>query len=323
MTSYMPADSGTSEAWAGLLSYQLGIVTAAQALEHGITRQAVWSRLKSGRWQRVHRGVFATFSGPLPWASLLAAAVLRAGRGATASHATAAYVHGFSGNRSDLLHLTIPAERRVTSTIDGVRLHYAHRLPQSRHPARWPPVTKVEDTVLDLVDIATTAREVARWVTSACQHRCTAPVRLADALGRRKKIRWRPLLESMLLDVEAGAQSPLELQHLRAVERAHRLPRGARQRRVAGARVIWIDVDYDAYDTRVELDGRVGHTMDGAFRDRHRDNHATVDGRATLRYGHAEIFGEPCGVAAQQAQVLRDRGWNGWPRPCGPDCAIS
>ncbi|WP_211239514.1 hypothetical protein [Jiangella gansuensis] len=174
--------------------------------------------------------------------------------------------------------------------------------------------------MLDLVDATTRPREVETWVTAACQRRRTTPERLADALGRRKKIRWRPMLESMLSDVAAGAQSPLELRHLRAVERAHGLPTARRQRRVAGGRVIWVDVDHDEFAIRIELDGRVGHADEGRFRDRHRDNRATVDGRATLRYGHADVFGTPCEVAAEQARVLAARGWEGSPRPCGRDC---
>lgn len=128
------------------------------------------------------------------------------------------------------------------------------------------------------------------------------------------------MLESMLSDVTDGAQSPLELRHLRAVERAHGLPRGQRQRRVSGGRVVWVDVDYDRYTLRVELDGRIGHVGEGRFRDRHRDNRATAHGWATLRHGHADLFCDPCAVAAEQGRVLEDRGWKGQPRACGPRC---
>lgn len=159
-------------------------------------------------------------------------------------------------------------------------------------------------------------------MTAACQRRTTTPERLAVALARRKKIRWRPMVEAMLTGVAEGAQSPLELRHLRRVERAHGLPTGCRQRRVAGHRVIWIDVDYAEQRVRVELDGRAGHVGEGRFRDHHRDNRATVDGHATLRYGHADVFGNPCGVAAEQARVLRARGWPGRPRSCGPSCRV-
>jgi hypothetical protein len=130
------------------------------------------------------------------------------------------------------------------------------------------------------------------------------------------------MVEAMLVDVAVGAQSPLELVYLRDVERAHGLPRGDRQVRVAGRRVIWIDVDYDGFATRVELDGRLGHQGEGRFRDRRRDNRAVVGGIWSLRYGFAETFGSPCEVAIEVALVLRERGWAGWPRPCGPACPL-
>ena len=42
----------------------------------------------------------------------------------------------------------------------------------------------------------------------------------------------------------------------------------------------------------------------GPFRDMRRDNSATTDGLATLRYGYRDVFGSPCEVAAQVAENL-------------------
>ncbi|WP_051425854.1 type IV toxin-antitoxin system AbiEi family antitoxin domain-containing protein [Jiangella gansuensis] len=303
-----------------IAAVQCGVVSHAQALAADLTTHRIDWLIASGRWRRLHRGVYAMFTGPLTLESRVWAAILRAGRGAVASHRTAAFLDGLCDDPGPLIHVTAPADRHVTGKIDGVQVHYAHRLARTRHPAASPPRTRAEETVLDLVDVAPHPCEVETWVTAACQRRRTTPERLAAALGLRKKIRWRPILEAMLTDVAHGAQSPLELRHLRRVERAHGLPAGSRQRRVAGHRVIWIDVDYERYGVRVELDGRVGHVGEGRFRDRRRDNRATVDGHATLRYGHADVFGDPCGVAAEQARVLRARGWTGAVLACGPDC---
>lgn len=289
----------------------------------GVSIAAAWERVRAGRWQRPHRGVYALYSGALDREAAIWAAVLRGGPGAVASHQTAAELDGLSDQASDPIHVTVGADRRVRGDIDGVRIHYAHRLPMTRHPARLPPRTRVEDTVLDLLDVAPTAREGTDWILRSIRQRRTTVERLAAALARRKKIKWRQLAEAMLVDVAQGAHSMLEVQHLRRVERAHELPRGERQRRVAGSRVIWIDVDYDEFATRVELDGRVGHQGEGAFRDRRRDNHGAVGGRWTLRYGYAEVFGSSCDVAAEQSVVLRDRGWSGEPVPCGPACTLS
>ncbi len=303
-----------------IASAQAGMISRHQALGAGLTKGHVEWLLHAQRWQRVHTGVFATFTGELTFESRLWAAILRAGRGAVASHRTAAYLDGVCDDPGPVIELTVPADRHIRNSIAGVRIHYAHRLARTRHPARLPPRTRTEDTILDLIDTTRHARDVEGWVTNACQRRRTKPSKLAEALGRRKKIRWRAMLESMLTEVAAGAESPLELQHLRRVERAHGLPAGRRQRRVTGQRVIWVDVDHDEFTLRIELDGRTGHADEGPFRDRRRDNRTTAEGRATLRYGHADIFGDPCGVASEQARVLGARGWTGTLQQCGSRC---
>ncbi|WP_207782724.1 type IV toxin-antitoxin system AbiEi family antitoxin domain-containing protein [Phytoactinopolyspora limicola] len=319
---FVPPDARNQGTLAELLRLQHGVVHRVQLAEHGITDEQLSWCVESGRWQRIHRGVVATFTGPLTYDAWVWAAIVRAGPGAVASHHTAAYLDGVADDPGPVVHITVPADRRVRGRIEGVRIHYAHRLGRTRHPTRFPPRTRPEETVLDIVDTIRRARDVETWVTRLCQRRVSTPERLAAALGLRKKIKWRPMLESMLSDVADGAESPLELRHMRRVERGHGLPVGTRQRRVAGGRVIWVDVDHDEFALRIELDGRVGHVEDGRFRDRRRDNVATVDGRATLRYGHADIFGGPCAVAAEQARVLAMRGWRGRARPCGPDCSL-
>lgn len=306
-----------------LLERQAGVLSTEQLEQFGISDEFARARVRAGRWQRPQRRVYATFSGPLTRLATIWAALLRCGRDAMVSHETAAELDGVCDQIDERVHVTVLARRRVRGKLNGVRVHYAHRLPHIRHPLKSPPRPRLEETVLDLIDTSRSARTAAGWIVNAIQRRCTEPSRLAAALAGRKKIKWRAMAEAMLLDVAKGARSLLEAEHLRRVERAHGLRPGHRQRRVAGSRVIWIDVDYVEYTTRVELDGRVGHQGEGAFRDRRRDNRGVVDRRATLRYGHAEVFGSPCEVAAEQAVVLQDRGWQETPRPCGPSCELN
>jgi hypothetical protein len=305
-----------------LLDQQDGAISVEQALDRGMSYDTIKAHLAARRWQRLHRGVFAAFSGPVPFRTQLWAALLRVGDTATVSHLTAAYLEGLADEPGDLIHITVDVCRRVTVPLPGVRVHYAHRLAFARHPARLPPRTRVEETVLDLVADGRSVDEVATWVTRACQRRLTTPARLAEALAARKKIRWRSVVEAMVADVADGALSPLELAYLRRVERSHGLPTGVRNRRWVDRRVRWIDVDLDEYDVRVELDGRIGHEDEGRFRDRRRDNRSTVSGKATLRYGHAEVFGDACGVAAEVAAVLAAHGWAGSVRRCGTACTV-
>ena len=54
----------------------------------------------------------------------------------------------------------------------------------------------------------------------------------------------------------------------------------------------------------------------GRFRDMRRDNRATTDGLATLRYGSSDVFGLPCEVALEVGGNLVRRGWAIGPDRC-------
>jgi hypothetical protein len=151
------------------------------------------------------------------------------------------------------------------------------------------------------------------WLTMAVQSRRTTPKRILQAAESRHFLPQRALVRAVLGDVAAGARSPIEFDYLNLVERAHGLPTGRRQ---ASRRGTEVDVRYDPYGLLVELDGRLGHTGMGRFRDMHRDNVATTDGLATLRYGKADIFGVPCEVADQVGRNLMLRGWEGPGHAC-------
>jgi hypothetical protein len=243
-------------------------------------------------------------------------------RGATLSHETAAEVWGLVDEPGHGVQVTIGVDRRVRS-LAGVRIHYSFRIDATRHPTRTPPVTCIEETVLDLVDQAERAEDVEMWVTRASQRRRTTPERLGIALDARRKIRWRSEVQSLLADASMGAETPLEIAYVQRVERAHGLPPGRRQRhRRAGRQSQWNDVEYEDFRTIVELDGRIGHADEGRFRDYQRDNDASVRGQVTLRYGWTDTTTMSCRVASQVAEVLKSNGWQGRPRPCGPFCDV-
>lgn len=104
----------------------------------------------------------------------------------------------------------------------------------------------------------------------------------------------------------------LELAHLRDVERAHGLPRGRRNRYRGGLRHR-SDVGYGVL---VELDGRLGHTDEGRFRDFRRDHDFALRALLTLRYGWHDVAEQPCEVTNQVSTVLQGRGWSDLPARC-------
>lgn len=305
-----------------LTSSQAGVLSRRQALDAGLTQERINHLLDSGRWQRVLPGVYAVFTGPRTYLTRACAAVLYAGRGAALGMETAEYFWGLTDKPPSQIHVIVPADRRVTSQ-PGVRVHIRTALPSRIHPVRWPPMTCVEDTVLDLVERATAAQDVVGIVTRACQRRLTTAARLAACAARRKKMRWRSLLGDVLEDVRNGVLSALERWWRRDVEQAHGLPRGERNRREPGSTGNrYRDVRYRGLCMIVELDGRASHPDELRHRDMQRDNAALEEGDVTLRYGWFDVTSAPCEAAAQFIRVARQRGWKGTPRACGPSCRL-
>ena len=73
------------------------------------------TRLERGRWQQLHWGVYAAFTGPPPRTAWLWAAVLRASPGAVLSHLTAAELHGLLDPPAELIFVTVPSTRRISA----------------------------------------------------------------------------------------------------------------------------------------------------------------------------------------------------------------
>lgn len=310
-----------SGAWHELARSQAGAISRQQLLDGGLSSQMIKRRLSCGRWQPLYRGVYAVFNGPPPRATWLWAAVLRAGPGATLSHLTAAELHGLTDAAPETIFVTVPSVRRTATS--GIVVRLSGRIEQARQPSREPPRTSVEETVLDLVQEATSFDDACGWITRACGRRLTTELRLRTAMAARKKMRWRDELDDVLAAAGDGIHSALEYRYLRDVERAHGLPRSRHQVRVViDGKPTYRDVYYEEYQAAVELDGRLAHPDEDRWRDSHRDVVAGVQGVLTCRYTWRDVYGHPCETAALQAQILQQRGWRGTPRPCSARCPV-
>jgi hypothetical protein len=301
--------------------FQDGVLTTAQLIAAGIGKDALSSRVQRGQWQRLHHGVYAVFSGPVPRAAVLWAAVLSAGEGAMLSHQTAAELAKLTDKPERLIHVTVPTERRVTP-IPGIVIHRSVRCEQARHPAPWPPRTLIEETVLDLTTTAACLDDAVAWVTRALGRNLTTQTQLRTAMGQRTRVRWRAQLTELISPDAEGLHSILEVRYHRDVERPHGLPAGTRQAPfTVGTRRAFRDRFYDQYLTVVELDGRATHTPDTRWDDIRRDNATSASGIRTLRYGWLDVTQHPCNVAAEVALALAQRGFAG-AKPCSPTCPV-
>lgn len=305
-----------------LARLQGGVVTRRQALDSGLSAGAITSRLKYRKWRQVHWGVYATFTGPMSRTAQLWAAVLYAGRGARLSHQTAAELHRLTDRPAPLIHLTVPAARRVRPARNMV-IHISASADVQRFPPGVVPHTLLEETVLDLVHAAREFSEASGWVTAAFGRRLTAEGPLRATMKCRKRLRWRRELDEVITAAADGAHSVLEYRYDRDVERAHGLPAAGRQVPFTkpDGRRGFRDRYYAQYGGLVvELDGKLAHPDNARWRDRTRDNAVAAYGGSTLRYDWGDVTREPCVTAAQIAGALRARGWTGELRRCSPRC---
>jgi hypothetical protein len=314
---------------AALIRLQEGVFSRNQALENGFTGKMIDARVRSGTWRVVCRGVYTDTAAHLGRPGMLWAAVLSAGRHAVLSHESAAEKVGLAAGAGREIHVTVPYGR-VVAAVPGVVIHRSRRALQAALAECALPCTSAEETVLDLVDGSDTFNDMCGWVTRALNRPRTpalkrgAAVALRDAMGRRGRLRWRPILGDMIHTTITGDHSVLEHRYERDVERAHHLPSPDRQvpfTNPDGSRG-WRDRAYSGYRVVIELDGQLYHVPESIWDDKERDNAAIEAGHEPLRYGWKHVTQAPCATAVQLSRVLRANGWPGAPRPCSVSCPV-
>jgi hypothetical protein len=302
--------------------WQAGLITREQALCAGLPSSAIRAKVERARWQPVHRGVYATYTGSLAREARLWAAVLYAGPGARLSHESAAEIVRLTDRRSPLIHVTIPPDRRVKPP-PGVVIHIS-----SSGNARWrfaqgiPPHTFAEETVIDLVHAADDLDDVIGYVTGAFGRKLTTKERLMHEANTRPRLRWRGELSEIIAAGAGGAHSVIEYRYDRDVEQTHGLPPARKQvpfTKPDGSRGFR-DRCYEDYALIIELDGKQYHPDELKGRDQDRDNHAAAITGSTLRYGWIDVTRQPCATAAQVHAALTRRGYTGSLKPCSPTC---
>jgi very-short-patch-repair endonuclease len=307
--------------WLELLRDQDGAFTRAQAAAFDITDSMIRAQIRARRWQRVHPRTYVACADDrcrLGFRTRVWAAVLFCGAGAAASHHTAGHLLGLLDRPPAFIEVSVPAARHPGS-VPGVTVH------RRRNGARAlgsPPRAAVEETVLDLIDLATRPDDVVALITAACQRRLTTATRLRATADQRRRLAWRALVNDVLADA-GTAHSALEWRYLRDVERVHGLPASKGQASARRGRSrLWRDVLYKKYGLVVELDGAAAHPDETRHRDMARDNAVVVEGGSCLRCGWHDIAGFACAAALQVATVLRAAGWTGEPHACGPTCPV-
>lgn len=301
--------------WKHVARRQSGVATMHQALKGGLTPGAVRARLRSGRWQRLHRGVYLTHGGSVGDDAAAWAVLLAAGEDALLSHDSALWVWGV-GPLPAQWSLLVPHSRR--RRVDGAVLVRTRDLPRARSVNGYL-TTSLQRAIVDVADVPGAAvDDVIALTAKVCQKRLITPERIIEELASRRGHRLRRPLRLILGDVTDGIESLAEHRFLNAVVRAHELPPFAMQVSTGQNRA---DFANKQFAVSAEIDGLAFHA--GAFRaDRRRDRKASARGVLTVRATWWDVEDEPCDLAQDLAETLRERGWTGTPVPRSSACGV-
>jgi hypothetical protein len=310
-----------------LLDSQDGVITVGQAVSAGMSAKSVRDQVRAGRWQVMHRGVYAAFTGTPGRRAELWGVLLRLGSDAVLSHQSAAEMWGLLNGPSPVVHVTVPNDSNPDrfGKMSGVVIHRSRLVRRAQHPILTPPRTRIEETVLDLVEAARDFDEAYDWICRAIGRRRTTAARIRAAMAERARMRWRHDIELALGDAGEGALSVLEFRYVRGVERVHGLPAATRQARVRhGTGNRYLDNLYEPYRACVEIDGAAAHPEDEQWRDKGRDRWNSVHEKIeTIRVGVPDLINEErlCRTAADVAIWLSGRG-PAVGHPCGSGCPV-
>jgi len=240
---------------AALASTQHGIFSRNQAIDRGMSESTIHRRIASGRWERMHPGVFRVAGASSSWHQSVIALCFAWGTDALASHRCAAALWRFAGFVPGIIELIVPRKRQ-------------RALPGVVHRPRV--LSQVDVTIVDAIPVTTAARTLLD-LAGVCSPALVEEA-LDDALRRRivsvSRLKWR-LLETArmgtpgavtikaLIDArsaETGVpQSVFETKLLRAMKSAG-LPQPVLQHEIRERGRLIAVVDFAFPDARLAIE---------------------------------------------------------------------
>lgn len=280
------------------------VVTFAQLLGLGLSRDAIAWRVRRGRLWPLHRGVFLVDHEVPPPLAAETAALLAIGHGAVLSHHTAAHLHRLLTHPTQPVHITVVG--RALAQRPKLRIHRTNTLTRSdvrRH--RGLPLTSPARTILDLSAVLTVGR-LEPLVAEAERRLNVSEDALREQLARNPGRSGTRVLRSVI-----EAPGGPGFTRTRAERRLLRLLRAARLAPPrAGAPLGGFEVDLLWPDHKLvaEFDSFTFHGDRLAFeRDRHRDAVLHGLGYTVIRITWRQLTGEPEAVVALIARMLERR----------------
>ena len=138
---------------AAVAAGQHGVISTAQLLSCGLTKDAIYKRVRAGLLHPVLRGVYAVGHPGLTDHGRDMAAVLACGPGALLGYGFGVALWGWCRRPLGPVHVTVPRHRR---SRPGVVVHVSGTLPPADRDRRFGiPVTSPARTLVDYADVAT------------------------------------------------------------------------------------------------------------------------------------------------------------------------
>lgn len=279
---------------------QRNLITHEQLAALGVGRNAIEHRLTSGRWQRLHKGVYLIGPASPALSARALAAVLTCGEGAVLSHRTAAALWGLLPAEEDV-HVSVAA--RNPGLRRGIRVHRVVVLPADEVTTKDSiPLTTPARTICDLA--ATEAlRDVESALAEAGIHRLATDRQLAAVIESAPTRPGAPTIRSLLdAESDSGYTRSRAERRLRDLIRAADLDSPLFNEPVLG---FVVDVVWPEQRLIVEVDGYAYHRDRAAFeRDRRRDQVLIAAGYRVIRITWIQLRDRPIAVITSIVQAL-------------------
>lgn len=282
-----------------------GLFRTRDARRFGLDDQHLSHRVRAGRIERLHRGVYRVVGAPATREQRILAVCWCSG--GVASHRTAAELHG-------LWHASHPPEVTVHRSgmhhVTGGVVHRSGDIGRADLVRRRGiRCTDVARTLVDIGAVVST-RKVEALVHTACHRRLTSVDELVSAyltVSRQGRHGAGPIGQ-VLRALDPTVQrldSELEVVLL-AIIRDHGLPEPQVQLEVeAGGRTFRVDVAYPQHRLFIEGDGFGVHGTRSAFEeDRWRQNLLVLQGWRVLRFTWRQLVERPAEVASHIRRAL-------------------
>ncbi len=261
---------------AALAARQHGAFTTAQALAVELTMHAITHRLQTGRWIKLHLGVYAIAGTPRTDEQRIIAAVLSLGPQAVAASLTAAWLLGLVERPGDLVYVVLP-DGQHRQGRKGIGVREARLTRTDVRTVNGIRCTGPERTIVDVAGVVTKA-VLEAIVDDAVQLGRTTIPKLRRYVSERR-LGHRPgakMLRELLDDRTKGVpQKDLEKLFIGKLRRTDL----AEPKRQVPCGTFFIDFAYPDAKVAIELHGKGWHFNGRAFReDPRRQNQIVLAG---------------------------------------------